>query len=75
MARGPRCGAHSAYTDALSSSVPYLSRAWMTRDALWLLARIAHFPLLALKMAATSLRLSSLEIFFTLSLSQSAVIS
>ena len=47
----------------------------MTRDALWLLARIAHFPLLALKMAATSLRLSSLEIFFTLSLSQSAVIS
>ena len=48
------------------------------RDAcamLVVLAIVAHFPLLALKMAATSLRLSSLEIFFTLSLSQSAVIS
>ena len=75
LASAARCGAHSAYTDAFSSSVPYLSSACTTRDALWLLARMAHLPRLALKMAATSLRLSSAEIFFTRSRSHSAVMS
>ena len=72
---GQSGGAHSAYTDSRSSGVPYLSRAWMTRLPLWLLAMSATLPLQALKMETTSARLSAAEIFLTRSRSQRATIS